>query len=315
MFPLIGGLISGGASLLGSMFSSNTSAENSMLAAQTSMQNNREQIAAQKEMLNQTEGFNAAEAQKSRDFGNEQAQQAMTFSDEEARNQRYFEEMMSNSAYQRASRDMQAAGLNPMMMFGSGSMSSTPSVAAPTGTTGSGGTASIGTPSVPQAQFAPPQRANPLAGLGDAVGKAFNSALQVKTLDKMTDEIANLQTQRGLMSAVTAVEGQKERLTSNQADVSNLDWVLRNLSIPSAKFSAKQAEDLNAMPDWARNAAVVGSFLGNRASDALSPISSLAGSASKVRSLLPSRSTTETTRQNTDDGYSTFEDRYSGLYR
>lgn len=48
------------------------------------------------------------------------------------REQRKWEENMSNSAYQRAVRDMEKAGLNPALMFGSGSAAGTPNVAPPT---------------------------------------------------------------------------------------------------------------------------------------------------------------------------------------
>lgn len=52
------------------------------------------------------------------------------FNSAEAQKQRDFEERMSNTAYQRATKDMQAAGLNPAMMYGSGSAASTPSSSA-----------------------------------------------------------------------------------------------------------------------------------------------------------------------------------------
>lgn len=155
MDPLTIGLIGGGASLLGSIFSSTTSASNT-----------QSQIAAQQGMLNQTEGFNAGQAQIQRDY----------------------ETQMANTAYQRASGDMKAAGLNPMMMYGSGGPSATPSV----------GAASVGTPNVPM-----PQRTSPLAGVGDAVKAGLSSMVDAKSIDMLTQKVANLQAEKDLTQQMT----------------------------------------------------------------------------------------------------------------
>lgn len=179
MWPVIGGLISGGANLLGGMFSANQSAQN--------VQN---QIAAQEQMQQQTMSFNAQQA------ANQQFFQA-----NEVDQQQAYETQMSNTAYQRASKDMVAAGLNPMMMFGSGGAASTPSTSAP-----SGSAASVGTPTVPM-----PNKQSALAGLGQSVSSAIDSMTRVKLMDKMTEEIANVQADTAKTDATTKlIKGQQK---------------------------------------------------------------------------------------------------------
>lgn len=74
------------------------------------------------------------------DFTNEVSGQTANreFNAQEAQKQREFEEHMSNTAYQRAVKDMQKAGLNPAAMYGGGAggAASTPSGASASGQPG-----------------------------------------------------------------------------------------------------------------------------------------------------------------------------------
>lgn len=264
MWPLLTGLVTGGASLLGSMFSSSTSASNTQA-----------QIAAQQDMQAHTEQFNA----------------------EQAGLNRQFQEQMSNTAFQRSRQDAMQAGLNPMVLAGMGGAS-----------TPSGSSASVSTPSVPM-----PQNSHPLAGVGDAVGKAVNGAIALKTYDKMTEEIANLQATQAKTSAEAELRKQETATERHETTRRMNEAELAALRFPGARFSAKQAEDLLSMPEWARSAAVQGGFLGGKASEALAPVTS---SARTILNALPkSRSGKRTT---TDDfgneRTTTFDERFGASF-
>lgn len=249
MFPLLSGLISGGASLLGSIFSSDQSA-----------QNTQAQIAASRQ------------------------QQAT---------QNEFTERMSNTAYQRASQDMQKAGLNPAMMFGSGSAASTPS--------GSG------------IQAPMPQTTSKMAGLGDAVSKVVTTAINQQTFDKMTEEIANLKTERAKTEAQTETEKWRAPLTRQEtlseverSQILAAQKELQRLDIPARTVTAKEAKAILEHPDLIRNLAK-GSYTGSKVGKTIEPLLDSATAVGVAKRAL-GKQKVETTR---DDGSSSFQERWS----
>lgn len=130
--------------------------------------------------------FNARQAEIQRDFQSQANQQNFafgremaTFSAEQAQKNRDFQELMSNTSYQRQMADMKKAGLNPILAAGSMAGASSPSgsaasgmgaSAAGSGSASSGAHSGSGTPGRAESPGNAMQR-----GIGNAVQSAMDA--------------------------------------------------------------------------------------------------------------------------------------------
>lgn len=195
--------------------------------------------------------------------------------------QNAFSERMSSTAYQRATKDMTEAGLNPMMMFGSGGPASSPA--------GSG------------IQAPTPQTRSTLEGMGHAASQAITSAVAVKSMEKMTDEVANLKVQRDLLGEQINLARAHGSESTSRTKINELEAQIKELYRrgPATMTSRSATDVLEGVPDIG----VRGAHIANWGADRV--VAPLASTAKAVRSFFPSKH--ETTRSG-----SRWQDQYTG---
>lgn len=197
------------------------------------------QAAFDREMLGRQQEYNTWQSDLGREFANQQAGYAREFASREAAIARGFDEYMSNTSYQRARRDMIAAGLNPILAYQQGG-ASTPSAplpsvgipSAPNATSGLPSARGLGAPSMQRMENA----------LGPAVGSAMQAAQAVMGVQQTAAQIdqtkaqtalaaaqeQQARTQAGLNSAATITEAERAGLVSAQRATELVNPALRN---------------------------------------------------------------------------------------
>lgn len=117
------------------------------------------------------QSFNAAEAEKTRNWEAEQAAITREYNSAEAQKSRDWNEYMASSSYQRSVADMKAAGINPASLGGNGT-------ASPVGF-GTSAQASAGMPSARSAHSS--MASATIGGISDAM---YNAA-RLQTMEKL----------------------------------------------------------------------------------------------------------------------------------
>jgi len=202
-------------------------------------------------------------------FGQNQTNQMQA---EMMQQQQSFQERMSSTAYQRASADMQAAGLNPMMMFNSGSAASTPAGASPSPMVKSGLDA-------------------------DSMQKSISSAVQQKVASATID---NLVAQNAKIKAETLTEGNRPALLSAQTDTEKRNPMLKDAQTGEAWQRGSNLRTVGTILDndaltainegkinsSAREAADQGAYIGRKSSQVLRPVTDVISTAKGAKSIL-----------------------------
>lgn len=274
-------------------------------AADAQNATNQQNVALAREQMD----FNAQQAQLNRDFQSGQQLNSQQYNSAQAAESRQWQENMSNTQYQRAVGDMEAAGINPMLAVSQGGAG-----------TPSGATASAGMASGSQAS------AGGLARVESALAAGINTAYQAKQVEnadkqgmlidaqrqktevdtiqstastaeirqrtsKMVDEIREIDTRINKQIAETSESWQRTQLIAAQEKLANAQRMLTyqtgSLQEAQRAFNEAQTILLKLEQPRAKNIAEMESSTWGAARHYLPDTGSIINSAGSVLRMLP----------------------------
>lgn len=158
--------------------------------------------------------WSAEQAQKQMDFQKQSADRAMQFNHDEAELSRVWQERMSNTAHQREIKDLQAAGLNPVLSAMGGSGAPVTSGATASGYSSQGAKGETDTSLVPAI-------VSLLGSFMSSQASMFNTLTSAQTQERIAQLGARTDVFKSLTSAASAREVANIQGTTSR-DVANI---------------------------------------------------------------------------------------------